>query len=133
VTICPAGSFLPGPLAIGYSAAKAVRASFSKAPSKEFGPGGIGGTTVSPGPAGADLWLGNGGVAATARACGRDSGAVAMQAASEPVTGRFTRPREIADLVVPLASDRAGNVTRAGSVIDGGLTTALRRPPGQRP
>ena len=41
------------------------------------------------------------------------------------VTGRFTRPQEVADLVLLLASGRAGNVTGADFVIDGGLITTL--------
>ena len=36
-------------------------------------------------------------------------------------TGRFTEPEEVADLVLLLASDRAGNVTGADFLIDGGL------------
>ena len=45
-------------------------------------------------------------------------------AAADPVgdwTGRFTEPAEVADLVLLLASGRAGNVTGADFVIDGGL------------
>jgi len=45
--------------------------------------------------------------------------------ASRLVTGRFTQPQEVADLVLLLASSRAGNVTGADFVIDGGLTTTL--------
>ena len=41
------------------------------------------------------------------------------------MTGRFSRPEEVADLVVLLASDRDGNVTGADFVIDGGLITTL--------
>jgi NAD(P)-dependent dehydrogenase (short-subunit alcohol dehydrogenase family) len=37
------------------------------------------------------------------------------------VTGRFTRPEEVADLVLYLAGDRAGNITGAEFLIDGGL------------
>ena len=37
------------------------------------------------------------------------------------VTGRFSRPEEIADLVLILASDRTANVTGADITIDGGL------------
>jgi NAD(P)-dependent dehydrogenase (short-subunit alcohol dehydrogenase family) len=80
--------------------------------------------TISPGPVATDLWLGESGVAATlARARGGDPNEVAGGAAARSVTGRFTRPDEIADLVLLLASDRAGNVTGADFVIDGGLIT----------
>jgi NAD(P)-dependent dehydrogenase (short-subunit alcohol dehydrogenase family) len=73
-----------------------------------------------------DLWLGAEGVAATvARATGGDRTAVASQAAAESVTGRFTRPEEIADLAVFLASGRAANITGADFTIDGGLITTL--------
>ena len=41
------------------------------------------------------------------------------------MTGRFTEPEEIADLIVFLASDRAANVTGANYLIDGGLTQSL--------
>jgi NAD(P)-dependent dehydrogenase (short-subunit alcohol dehydrogenase family) len=37
------------------------------------------------------------------------------------VTGRFSRPDEVADLVALLASDVTGNVTGADIRIDGGL------------
>ena len=41
------------------------------------------------------------------------------------VTGRFTRPDEVADLVLFLASDRSANITGADFVIDGGLIKTL--------
>jgi NAD(P)-dependent dehydrogenase (short-subunit alcohol dehydrogenase family) len=126
VTICSVNAFLPDPLVIDYSAAKAALANFSKALSKEVGPRGIRVNTVSPGPVETALWLGKEGVAATvAQASGGDPDAVAQQAALGAVTGRFTRPAEVADLVLLLASDRAGNVTGADVVIDGGLITTL--------
>jgi NAD(P)-dependent dehydrogenase (short-subunit alcohol dehydrogenase family) len=122
VTTSSVNASLPDPLVIDYSAAKAALASFSKALSEEFGPKGIRVNTVSPGPVSTGLWLGDGGVAATvASATGGKAGAVAEQAASAAATGRFTEPQEVADLVVLLASGRAGNVTGSDFVIDGGL------------
>jgi NAD(P)-dependent dehydrogenase (short-subunit alcohol dehydrogenase family) len=41
------------------------------------------------------------------------------------VTGRFTQPAEVANVVLFLASDRAGNITGSDYVIDGGLLTTL--------
>ena len=40
-------------------------------------------------------------------------------------TGRFTQPSEVADLVLLLASNRAGNVTGSDFLIDGGLIKTL--------
>ena len=73
-----------------------------------------------------DLWLAGGGVAETvAKASGQDASAVADEVAHQSVTGRFTTPEEVAELVVFLACGRAGNVTGADFVIDGGLTQTL--------
>jgi NAD(P)-dependent dehydrogenase (short-subunit alcohol dehydrogenase family) len=119
-------AFLPDPTVIDYSAGKAALTNLSKALSKEFGPRGVRVNSVSPGPVETDLWLGDGGVAATiAQAAGGDPAAIAAQAAAGSVTGRFTRPKEVADLVVFLASDRAANITGADVTIDGGLITTI--------
>jgi NAD(P)-dependent dehydrogenase (short-subunit alcohol dehydrogenase family) len=119
VTVVSVNAFLPDPAVIDYSAAKAALANFSKSLSKELGPRGIRVNTVSPGPVSTDLWLGSGGVADTV---GGD--AVAEQSALA-ATGRFTEPAEVADLVLLLAGDRAGNLTGSDVVIDGGLITTL--------
>jgi NAD(P)-dependent dehydrogenase (short-subunit alcohol dehydrogenase family) len=69
-----------------------------------------------------DLWLGDREVAQTvSHATGANAEDVARAAAHEMVTGRFTRPEEVADLVLMLASDRTANVTGADFRIDGGL------------
>ena len=122
VNICSVNSVLSDPAVMDYSAAKAAVASFSKALSKEVGPKGIRVNTVSPGPVATDLWLGANGVAATVgNATGARPEDVASSAASEMVTGRFSRPEEVADLVLLLASDVTANVTGADIRIDGGL------------
>jgi NAD(P)-dependent dehydrogenase (short-subunit alcohol dehydrogenase family) len=126
VTTCSVNARLPDPAVMDYSVAKAGLASFCKALSKEVGPRGIRVNTVSPGPVATDLWLGQGGVAQTVSAAtGAAPQEVAGQAASQMVTGRFTNPGEVADLVLFLASDRASNITGADFVIDGGLIQTL--------
>lgn len=126
VNTCSVNARLPDPAVMDYSAAKAGLASFSKSLSKEVGSHGIRVNTVSPGPVATDLWLGRSGVAATVSAAtGARPEDVEHDAARQMVTGRFTRPEEVADLVVFLASDRTANVTGADFTIDGGLITTL--------
>jgi NAD(P)-dependent dehydrogenase (short-subunit alcohol dehydrogenase family) len=126
VTTGSVNATLPDPLVIDYSAAKSALLSFCKALSKEVGPRGIRVNTVSPGPVSTELWLGDHGVAATvAGASGGDPAAVQKAAAGDSASGRFTDPDEVADLVVLLASERAGNVIGADFVIDGGLIKTL--------
>lgn len=122
VSVCSVNARLPDPAVLDYSVAKAGLAAFCKALSKEVGPKGIRVNTVSPGPVATDLWLGAGGVAQTvSRATGARPTDVASQAAGQMVTGRFTEPGEVANVVLFLASDRAGNITGADFTIDGGL------------
>jgi NAD(P)-dependent dehydrogenase (short-subunit alcohol dehydrogenase family) len=124
VTTSSVNAILPDPTVIDYSAAKAALTNLCKSLSKEYGPRGIRVNTISPGPVATELWLGPDGVAATvARSGGGDPAAVANAAAAQSVTGRFTQPQEIADLVVFLAGERAANITGADFVIDGGLIT----------
>jgi NAD(P)-dependent dehydrogenase (short-subunit alcohol dehydrogenase family) len=126
VTTSSVNAFLPDPLVIDYGAAKAALWNFCKALSKEVGAQGIRVNTVSPGPVATDLWLGPEGVAASlAYRSGGDPAQIAEGAAAASVTGRFSRPDEIARLVTFLASDAAGNITGADVTIDGGLITTL--------
>jgi NAD(P)-dependent dehydrogenase (short-subunit alcohol dehydrogenase family) len=126
VTVSSVNAFLPDPAVIDYSAAKGALTNFCKSVSKEFGPRGVRVNTVSPGPVETDLWLGDRGVAATvAWATDSHPEEVAKQAVADTSTGRFTHPQEVADLVLVLASNRAGNVTGTDVLIDGGLVKTL--------
>ena len=120
-----AGARSPGALA-GLDGVHPCVSNFCKALSKEVGPRGVRVNTVSPGPVETDLWLGDQGVAATvAGATNLDPRAVVEQAAAGTSTGRFTRPDEVADLVVLLAGNRGANVTGSDILIDGGLVQTL--------
>jgi NAD(P)-dependent dehydrogenase (short-subunit alcohol dehydrogenase family) len=126
VTVSSVNAFLPDPGVIDYSAAKAALSNFNKSLSKEFGPRGVRVNWVSPGPVETGLWLSDKGVAATvAAASGGTAEDVAKQQAAKAPTGRFTYPQEVADLVLLLASGRAGNLTGSDIVIDGGLIDTL--------
>lgn len=117
---------LPDPLVIDYSASKAALVNFAKALSKEFGGRGIRVNTIDPGPVATDLWLGADGVAArVSAASGQSPQDIAAGAAAQMVTGRFSHPDEVANLVLFVASDRAANITGADFTIDGGMVTTL--------
>ena len=121
--------FQPDGATVDYGAAKAAVANLTKALAQEFGPSGIRVNAVSPGPVETDLWLGDHGVAATvAERTGVDADTAREQVVAGIggfASGRFTRPDEVAALVVMLASDRIGNVTGENVVIDGGLIKTM--------
>lgn len=122
ITIGSVNATLPDPMVIDYSAGKAALVAFSKALSKEVGARGIRVNTVSPGPVETDLWLGGDGVAATvSQAAGLTREDVVAQAAGSTVTGRFSQPSEVADLVLFLAGDHSRNITGSNFTIDGGF------------
>ena len=111
---------------VDYSATKAALANYAKSLSKEFGPKGIRVNTISPGPVSTDLWLAEDGVAAKfASASGACPDEIVATVAAGAPTGRFTTPREVADLTVFLASSLSANTTGADVRIDGGYVTTL--------
>ncbi|MFS4092273.1 oxidoreductase [Streptomyces sp. AF1A] len=129
VTISSINAFLPDPGVIDYTASKAALTNFSKALSKEVAPQGVRVNTIAPGPVSTELWTGPGGIAETiATAMGvapQEAVDLAINGLGGLPTGRFTRPDEVADLVLMLASDRAANITGADFTIDGGLVKTL--------
>jgi NAD(P)-dependent dehydrogenase (short-subunit alcohol dehydrogenase family) len=127
VNVCSVNAFFqPDGLTIDYGAAKAALLNLSKALAEELGPKGIRVNCVSPGQVATDLWLGEGGVAATiGQAQGVSADAVRAQATAGLATGRFSTPEEVATLVALLASPRTANVTGSNVVIDGGLVNTV--------
>ncbi|MEC0236057.1 SDR family oxidoreductase [Paenibacillus kribbensis] len=105
---------------VPYAASKAALTNYSKSLSKEFSPKGIRINTVSPGfiqTTAADAMMEN-----IAKATGSVESALqsVMDALGGIPLGRPGYPEEVAELVAFLASDRAGSITGANYVIDGG-------------
>ncbi|MER5185352.1 oxidoreductase [Streptomyces sp. NPDC002896] len=124
VNISSINARLPFPMVVDYSAAKAALSNLTKALSEEFAPRGVRVNAVAPGPVRTPFWTAPGGFADSVAA---DAGTTAQEALDEIVpqqmgisTGRISEPQEVADLAVFLASGRAGNITGAEFVIDGG-------------
>ena len=83
--------------------------------------------TVSPGPTATPLWLGPGGAAVqyAAQSPGADPDAIVRQTEEAMPHGRFVKAEEVADLIVYLASARAGSVSGVDVLIDAGLAQTL--------
>ncbi len=113
---------LPLPEAtLAYAAAKAALANYSKGLSKEVSPKGVRVVRVSPGWVETEAAVGL--VNEIAAKSGTDyDGArrLLMSALGGIPIGRPAQPKEVADLVVFLASARAASITGAEYVIDGG-------------
>jgi NAD(P)-dependent dehydrogenase (short-subunit alcohol dehydrogenase family) len=117
---------LPLPMVTDYSAAKAAFNNLAKALSIEFGPKNIRINTIDPGPVATEFWTGPGGVGdLLGSASGKSADEVTTEFASNSPTGRFTKPEEVADLVMLLASDRCANMLGSGVTIDGGMVPTL--------
>ncbi|MAN47305.1 MAG: SDR family oxidoreductase [Alphaproteobacteria bacterium] len=104
-----------------YASAKAALAAYSKSLSKEVGPKGIRVMRVSPG------WVKTEAAIALVNRIAAERG-VDFDAAQQSLMdslggialGRPSEPEEVADLITFLASPRAGAITGADYVIDGG-------------
>jgi NAD(P)-dependent dehydrogenase (short-subunit alcohol dehydrogenase family) len=126
VVVGSVNAYYPDPAIYDYCATKAAVTNFAKALSKELAPSNIRVNSVSPGPVSTGLWMDPGGVAdGFGAASGQSADDIKAMITSVTPTGRFTTPEQVADLVVFLASDRAGNTTGADYRIDGGLVTTL--------
>lgn len=105
----------------GYASAKAALNTYSKSLSKEVSPKGVRVVRVSPG------WIAAPGENGLALRIAEQAG-IAYEAAIEVIMdslggiplGRPAEPREVADLIAFLASDRASSITGTEHVIDGG-------------
>ncbi|MFD7159822.1 SDR family NAD(P)-dependent oxidoreductase [Kribbella sp. NPDC059898] len=120
VNISSVNARLPQPRLIAQSAAKAALTNLGKSLAEEYGARGLRVNTIAPGPVWTDLWAAPGGpgdMLAERAGAEREQ----LPAVLGMSTGRFTEPREIADLVVFLASGKVGNMSGSEIVLDGGM------------
>lgn len=129
VNISSLNTRLPAGMIAPYSAAKAALTNLSKALSEELAPRGIRVNTISPGPVRTPLWTAPGGfahhIADEAGTTAQDVMDRLLPETMAITTGRVSEPDEIADLVLFLASNRAGNITGADYILDGGMFKAV--------
>ncbi|QEL26919.1 SDR family oxidoreductase (plasmid) [Bosea sp. F3-2] len=111
---------------IGYAAAKAALASYSKSLSKLVSPKAVRVVSVSPG------WIATEGSIAFAERLSGDHGVdietakkMIMTALGGIPIGRPAEPDEVASLIAFVASDRAGSITGTEYVIDGGTVPTV--------
>lgn len=109
-----------------YAAAKAALSTYSKALSKEVTPKGVRVLSVAPG------WIETDAARALAERIAAQAGTdyeggqrIVMQSLGGIPLGRPARPQEVADLIVFLASPRAGAISGSEHVIDGGAVPTL--------
>jgi 3-oxoacyl-[acyl-carrier protein] reductase len=121
VNVCSSAGKRPSLTNPAYSVTKAAQLSLSRVFADSYASENVLVNAVAPGAVASALWTGPDGLAeqiAAARG-GTADDALAAQAGKIPL-GRLAEPREIADVVVFLCSERASNVTGAAWSADGG-------------
>lgn len=109
-----------------YAAAKAALSTYSKALSKEVTPKGVRVLRVSPGWVETDAAIALVERVAAQAGTDREGGKqIIMQSLGGIPLGRPAQPQEVADLIVFLASPRAGSISGSEHVIDGGTVPTV--------
>jgi NAD(P)-dependent dehydrogenase (short-subunit alcohol dehydrogenase family) len=124
VNVASTNARLAQPVVVAYAAAKAALVNLGKALAEEFGPQGVRVNTISPGPTLTSLWTADDSAgAAMAAAMGLTQQQLIEQLPGMVgmTNGAMTDPREVAALVLLLASGAAPSMRGAELIIDGGL------------
>jgi 3-oxoacyl-[acyl-carrier protein] reductase len=126
VNVCSSAGKRPSLTNPAYSVTKAAQLSLSRVFADSYAAGNVLVNAVAPGPVASPLWTAEGGLAdqnAEAHGISREE---ALKAQTDKVPlGRFAEPKEIADVIVFLCSERASTVTGAAWSADGGAFAAI--------
>jgi 2-keto-3-deoxy-L-fuconate dehydrogenase len=104
-----------------YGASKAAVIHLARIAAKEGAPSRIRVNSIAPGGVETPIWYGVPAFAEMAEAGGEEAAFRQMSAIATPM-GRFARPEEIAEQIAFLLSEKAGFITGACLVSDGGYT-----------
>jgi 3-oxoacyl-[acyl-carrier protein] reductase len=126
VNVASSSGKRPSARNVAYSVTKSAQLALSRAYADAFAARGVLVNAVTPGPTGTGLWLDPGGLAdQEAEARGVDREVVLEGTGARVPLGRLGEPREVADVVVFLCSERASDVVGAAWSVDGGAVPLI--------
>jgi 3-oxoacyl-[acyl-carrier protein] reductase len=126
VNVCSSAGKRPSLTNAAYSVTKAAELSLSRVFADSYAADAVLVNAVTPGAVASPLWVADGGLGdqtGAARGVSREE-ALEVQADKIPL-GRLAQPREVADVIVFLASARASTVTGAAWSVDGGTVAII--------
>ncbi|WP_027008311.1 SDR family NAD(P)-dependent oxidoreductase [Conexibacter woesei] len=126
VNVASSSGKRPSASNMAYSVAKAGQLSVSRAFADVYARDGVLVNAVTPGPTATGLWTGDGGLADQVAAVSGTTRDEALAAAARKIPrGRLGDVQDVADVVVFLCSERAGNVAGAAWSADGGSVNII--------
>jgi 3-oxoacyl-[acyl-carrier protein] reductase len=126
VNVCSSAGKRPSLTNAAYSVTKAAQLSLSRVFADTYAADNVLVNAVAPGPVASPLWMAEDGLGEQTAKVRGISRAEALQVQADKVPlGRFAEPREIADVIVFLCSERASTVTGAAWSADGGTVAII--------
>lgn len=126
VNVASSAGKRPSPMNAAYAVSKAGQLSLSRVFADAYARDGVLVNAVAPGVTASELWVAEGGMGdqlAAQQGTTREE-QIAAREARAPI-GRMSEPREIADVVVFLCSERASSVAGAAWSVDGGAVQII--------
>ncbi len=126
VNVASSAGKRPSLMNAAYAVSKAGQLSLSRVFADAYAADGVLVNAVAPGVTASELWIADGGMAdqlAAQQGTTREE-QIAARETRAPI-GRMSEPREIADVIVFLCSDRASSVAGAAWSVDGGAVQII--------